>query len=476
MVINKHENPNQTFVKTACILGLFYLSACSFDIENNKVDLPSYNIGNIIDVGNAWGNNAINTTIYRHHGIVTIGNYQILAFFVDAQHLRVVKRNIKSNITEPAIWDISGIYDVSDSHNTASIGIDNLGYIHLSYAQHANKLRYRRSMYPMDITKWTDEISMTGLREKHVTYPAFIIPRNSLAESANRDLLFFYRDGRSGKGDICIKKYNSSMSKWKDVEPCIIIGSKQTPWTSDAYLNPPAIDNSGNIHLSYVWRTHFLDPKKILNNIGIDYANSRDWGKTWQTSLGREYRLPITQVNSETVYAVSPGNNLINQTSSATDSLGNLHIVYYANDSQGVPQYQHVWFDGKKWRHSLSSARTKSFLLHGAGSLDIPISRPEILIDSKDRFYLIYRGDLSGNKMAVTRFMPPEYDLQSSSTKILWDKEVGYAEPVIDRLRWEKEQILSMFIQKNDRASNRDVTQRHYESAYIVDWDIVKLW
>ena len=35
---------------------------------------------NIINVGEGWANNAINTTIYRHHGIVTLGDYQILAF------------------------------------------------------------------------------------------------------------------------------------------------------------------------------------------------------------------------------------------------------------------------------------------------------------------------------------------------------------------------------------------------------------
>ena len=390
--------------------------------------------------------------------------------------MRVIKRNIKSSAKKIEIFEIPGVYEVSDTHNTTSIGIDRLGYIHLSYSQHANKLRYRRSKYPWSITEWTDEISMTGLREKHVTYPAFIIPRNDLPKLSNRDLLFFYRDGRSGKGDICIKKYSSSLTKWEDIEPCIIIGSEQAPWTSNAYLNHPAIDGSGNIHLSYVWRTHFLGPKKILNNIGIDYAVTKDWGETWQTSLGREYRLPITQVNSETVYAVSPGNNLINQTSSATDSQGNLHVVYYANDYQGIPQYQHLWFDGEKWRHSFLSVRTQTFLLHGAGSLDIPMSRPEIVIDDKDRVYLIFRGDTTEQKMAVRRFMPPNYEMDGSSTRILWNEDVGYAEPVIDRLRWKRDQTLSMYIQKSGRASNQDVTQPKHEPGYIVDWDIVKSW
>jgi len=469
------------YVPVLCFLSLLLLSSFNLHVLGSEKSLLSDNNKiisreNVFSVGNAFANNAINTTIYRHHGIVTAGNYQYLAFFVDAHRLRIIKRDIKSSAAKPEIFEIPGVYDVSDTHNTISIGIDRLGYIHLSYAQHGSKLNYRRSKRPLSITEWTDEIAMTGLREKQVTYPAFIMPRTNSPKLTANDILFIYRDGRSGNGDICIKKYNSDSLQWQDIEPCIIVGSEQSPWSSNPYLNHVAIDSSDTIHFSYVWRTHFLGEKKILNNIGIDYAASGDWGETWQTSLGREYRLPITQVNSETIYAVSPGNNLINQTSSAIDSKDHPHIVYYANDDNGIPQYQHVWFNGKKWQHSYLSLRTQSFLLHGSGSLDIPISRPEILIDKKDRVYLIYRGDLSQQKMAVTRFLPPNYDLETSSSKMLWAKDIGYAEPVIDRLRWEQDHILSMYIQKSGRASNRDVTKILHEPAYIVDWDIVNAW
>ena len=144
---------------------------------------------NNIDVGEAWANNAINTTIYRHHGIVTSGNYQYLAFFVDTQRLRIIKRDIKSNTTTLEIFEIPGMYDISDTHNTISIGIDRLGYIHLSYAQHASKLNYRRSKRPLSISEWTDEIAMTGLREKHVTYPAFIMPKTNSPKLTTKDIL-----------------------------------------------------------------------------------------------------------------------------------------------------------------------------------------------------------------------------------------------------------------------------------------------
>ena len=78
--------------------------------------------------------------------------------------------------------------------------------------------------------------------------------------------------------------------------------------------------------------------------------------------------------------------------------------------------------------------------------------------------------------MAITRFLPPNYELESSSTKVLWDKDIGYTVPVIERLRWERDYILSMYIQKSGRASNRDVTKILHEPAYIVEWDIVNAW
>ena len=451
------------------------LSSCAVTNTFGVSSQDSKNIepAAIKNIGRAWSNNSINTTIYRHNGIVTFKGVTYVAFFYNQNTIRVIKL-IKGD-KDYALFDIVGVYDLSDTHNAISIGVDKEGFLHISYGQHASKLKYKKSLKPHDISLWSDELSMTDIRENLVTYPIFITP--DLADKKNiNGLLFVYRDGYSAKGDVCIKEYDIKVKKWRDIEPCVLVGKGQSPWASNAYLNHPVVDKKGNIHFSYVWRTHFLGPKKVLNNIGVDYAMSPDWGKSWRTSLGIKYRLPITQVNSETVYAVSPGNNLINQTSSAVDTENHPHIVYYANDYNGVPQYQHVWFDGKKWHHSFLSSRAKSFLLHGAGSLDIPISRPEVLIDNSNRLYLIYRGDISKNKIAVTRFLPPNYDMSSASTRILWDKSVGYAEPIIDRKRWESDRILSMYIQKSGPASNRDVTNTFQEEAYIVDWDLINDW
>lgn len=153
------------------------------------------------------------------------------------------------------------------------------------------------------------------------------------------------------KGTARIKTYDEATQTWTNHPQPILSGAEQKPWTSNAYWNHPAVGTDGSLHLSFVWRTHTLGEEQRINNINIGYACSYDNGLSWQTSHQRPYKLPITQVNAETIYPVSPGSNLINQTSMALDSQNHPHIVFYADDPDGIPQYQHLWFDGKVWRH-----------------------------------------------------------------------------------------------------------------------------
>lgn len=456
----------------ALLLLLTMISGCAL---TSKAD--SHGVGDslvpidVVELGNGWATNTVNTVIFRHHGILSWGDWQFTAFYSPQGSMRFAKRNLKTNQIE--YYDVPGRYNTFDAHNSISIGIDGKGFLHISYDQHGGVLRYRRSKVPLSIDQWTDELPMTGKREDRVTYPTFIMPNKSDARQA---LLFLYRDGRSGRGDARLKEYDQSSQEWQDIDPCILSGSQQRPWTSNPYWNHPAIDKAGRLHLTFAWRTHALGDKKRINNLNIDYAVSEDWGHTWWSSKGLKFRLPITQVNSETVWAVSPGSNLINQTSSAVDGRGRLHIVFYADDLDGVPQYQHLWYDGRKWHCQIISERTKPFDLEGGGSLQIPMSRPEIVIDNTDRVYVIYRCDTTGDRMVATRLNPPHYDRDSSETKILWMESLEFAEPVIDRQRWQKEQILSMLIQKNGQPPHDSRVPPRAEPIYIVDWDLVKDW
>lgn len=420
------------------------------------------------DLGNAWAANTVNTVIFRHHGILTCGHWQFTAFYADKNTLRVVQRSLVDDAI--ATTDLPGQYNLCDAHNSISLGADRDGFLHISYDHHGTQLRYRRATKPHSIESWTEELSMTGVYEEKVTYPNFIVPYRCIEDDASSaPLLLLYRDGNWKKGSARLKRYDEGTKSWTDFPGPILSGADQAPWTSNAYWNHPVTGSDGSLHLSFVWRTDSIGDEALINNINVCYARSLDNGATWHTSHGRPYRLPITQVNAETIYPVSPGRNLMNQTSMALDSQNHPHIVFYSDDPDGIPQYQHVWFDGKAWRHQFISQRTAAFSLRGGGTLQIPISRPEIVIDQKDNVYVIFRGDLTDNRMAITRLSSPDFNFAPGQTAIVWDEDLGYAEPVIDRSRWQKESILTLLLQHNSQPDGDKVSEFINRPVTLID-------
>ena len=428
------------------------------------------NVLSQIQLGEAWSGNSVNTVIFRSQGIVTVNSFQYTAYYADSSNMVIVRRNLKTNKVE--CYTIEGRYKIFDSHNAISLGVDALGYVHISYDHHRSKLNYRISKIPFEISDWSEPIQMTGEKEELLSYPSFLMnPKDST-------LHFMYRHGSSNSGQACLKHYDHMSKTWKDAPKAIITGYNQRPWSSNPYWNHPVFDNSGKLHISYVWRSYSVKNREIsaINKIGVDYTYSSNISKNFFTTLVFSQNLPITMVNSERVYAVPTGSNLINQTSMAVDTNGFPHIVYYANDENKIPQYQHLWFDGKEWQNTIVSQRKESFVLGGDGTLKIPISRPEIVIDSMSIVYLILRADYTANKMAAIALFPPFYKYDSDNIKTLWQYSIGDAEPVVDRIRWQKENILSMLIQYNNEYGGDK--KREYESTpiYIVDWDLLKMF
>ena len=391
-------------------------------------------------LGLAWAGNAINTVIFRHHGILTHQGLQTTAFYVDDHTLRLVQRHLATNTLRT--HDLPGHYNLQDIHNSISLGVDRAGHLHLGYDDYTTRLRYRRSTVANAITSWTDELSMTGIHEKQVMYPTFILPHHGYP------LTLLYRDGVDNKGAARLKTYNENKQVWTDHPQAILNDAQQQPAPGNAYWNHPAIGPDGTLHLSFVWRTLSLGEDHGINNINIGYARSINNGLNWTSSQGRAYQLPITQVNAETIHPVLPESNLIHQCSMAIDSRNHPHIVFYANDANAIPQYQHLRFDGNMWHHQVISERTQPFQLQGDGTLPTHLSRPDIVLDEDDNAYIIYRGDLTDHRMVATFLPVPHYAVDHTST--LWPEDVSFSEPVLDRTRWQQDHTLSLLLQHNE--------------------------
>src|SRR5690606_25180806 len=262
--------------------------------------------------------------------------------------------------------DLTG--NTADAHNAISIMVDGEGYLHIAWDHHNSPLQYRRSIAPGSLQLRTN-MPMTGSDEEDVTYPEFF-------RMPSGDLIFMYRSGASGRGNLVINRYTTKTQTWERIHDVLIDGEGQRNAYWQAY-----VDSQGTIHLSWVWR----ETPDVATNHDLCYARSRDGGNTWERSDGQPYTLPITAASAEYAFRIPQQSELINQTSMYADDRGRPYIATYWADDTGIPQYQLVYHDGKRWQRSQVSDRREGLTLGGAGTKRIPISRPQVVAERQGR-------------------------------------------------------------------------------------------
>jgi len=136
----------------------------------------------------------VNANILRHNSVVSHGNKQYVAYYDADGFVVLAKRKIGSKNWEINKTQYKG--NVRDAHNSISIMVDGDGYLHMSWDHHGHPLRYCRSKAPASL-ELTEKMPMTGKNEQQVTYPEFY-------RFPNGDLLFLYRDGASGRGNLML--------------------------------------------------------------------------------------------------------------------------------------------------------------------------------------------------------------------------------------------------------------------------------
>ncbi|UCS93887.1 BNR repeat-containing protein [Echinicola marina] len=422
---------------TKCIfaLGLMMglLSACSGTKPlGSKIEQT--------EVGEGWANNSINAVIFRRNSITTYKQTQFIAYYDPDSHLVLGKRNLGSDEWEINKTAYTG--NTADAHNTISIAVDGEGFLHVSWDHHNNPLRYARSKYPLSLELGEME-SMTGESEKDVTYPEF-------HNLPNGDLLFFYRSGESGRGNLVMNRYDVQSKKWRQLHDNLIDGEDARNAYWQAY-----VDTNGTIHLSWVWRETW----DVSTNHDLAYAKSVDGGMTWQKSTGEQYDLPINLEKAEYAWKIPQNSSLINQTAIYADDNGSPFIASYWNEN-GKTQYQIIFKQGQDWERISPDFRASTFQLGGGGTKRIPISRPQVLVDNKgssSRLYLLFRDEERGNKVSMA--------LTESLEDIKWEivdltkDSVGQWEPSYDIELWKEKQQLHLFVQKVEQKDGEGLAE-----------------
>ena len=381
-----------------------------------------------IAIGYGWNNNSVNVVKFRKNALTTYGQYQFTAYYDENSCLVLGKRKLNTSNWEIVKTVYKG--NTKDAHNTISIAIDGDGYLHVSWDHHDTKLRYVKSKKPLGL-ELGEEHAMTGSQELKVTYPEFY-------NLPNGGLLFFYRSGASGRGNMVINSYDLKKKSWSQVQQNLVNGEEKR----SAYWQA-SVDKQGVIHLSWVWRESW----DVSTNHDLCYARSKDGGVSWEKSTGEKHTLPITISTAEYAWKIPQKSNLINQTAMAVDKKGNPYIVTYWSENK-IPQYQIVYLENGSWKRINTGFRKTPFFLGGGGTKQIPISRPDLLIDDKGSspvLYVLFRDEERGNKMALAY-----NNLKGNSNwKIvdLTSTSVGQWEPNYDISLWQKKNKLHIFSQ-----------------------------
>jgi len=395
-------------------------------------------------IGYGYAETSVNAAVFRGASLTSDAQYQFAAWYDSTEHVVISRRSVKRNSGwETFRTELTG--RCADAHNVISIGLDGDGYLHISWDQHSSPLRYLRSRTPYEAD--FDDCSME--MDNDVTYPEF----HRLSDG---NLLFVYRQGISGNGNLVMNRYITSEKRWERVHSDIIDGEGQRNAYWQMY-----VDAADNIHLSWVWRETW----DVATNHDMCYAVSHDGGLSWERSDGTLYELPITVTSAEIACVIPQCSELINQTSMTADAEGNPIIATYWRTDE-VPQYRIIYKDGTEWHTEQVFKRSEAFSLSGGGTKCIPISRPQIIAGKKG-YTLVFRDEERGSRVSIAK----SKSLTEWTVKDLTDYSVGAWEPTYDYEKVKRDGKLELFVQAVSQGDGEQTVATRPQPIRIIPVD-----
>ncbi|MDF2192301.1 BNR repeat-containing protein [Paraflavitalea sp. CAU 1676] len=431
--------------------GIFFVLLCL------SIAAPAQQPVRTIPIAEGWASNSVNTVIFRKNALVTHKNWQYTAFYNQEGFVVLGKRKQGTAQWQLKTTPYKG--NVTDAHNTISLMVDGDGYLHLAWDHHNHPLRYCQSVAPGSL-ELTNKMPMTGQSEQRVSYPEFY-------QLPDGNLLFLYRDGQSGQGNLVINRYDRKTKQWTSLHHNLIDGESQR----NAYWQA-CVDTKGILHVSWVWR----ESPDVASNHDLAYARSTDGGKTWETSKGVQYVLPITAATAEYACRIPQNSELINQTSMYADEQGHPYIAtYWREEGSDIPQYHVVYNDEAGWHDRNLAFRTTPFSLKGGGTKRIPISRPQIMVWKQGRMTaaaLVFRDAERQDRVSIATIE----DLASGAWKLqdLTTEPVGSWEPTYDTEWWKQKKVLQLFVQRVEQVDGEGKANLPPQTISVLEWKPVR--
>ena len=274
-----------------------------------------------------WSGHPVGFDLLTHKGL------QFIAFYDADRKMTVGQRQLGDESFElvrpEGIWreerDRLSTDIAWDSHNGITMAVDRDDQIHLCGNMHVDPLIYFRTVSPLDVTSFQRVDRMIGKNEERCTYPVFM-------KGQGDELVFRFRDGKSGDGVDFYNRYEEASQTWKRLVDTPILDGMGL---MNAYANIPRLGPDGRYHMNWMWR----DTPDCATNHDISYARSRNL-IDWESGDGTRLDLPITvQDKASIADPVPAGGGAINM----CQSLGFVSrhrpcISYHKHDEEGKTQ------------------------------------------------------------------------------------------------------------------------------------------
>lgn len=302
------------------------------------------------DIAPVWSGHSVGFALLTH------GKQQLVAFYDADRRMTIGARRL-----DESRWHLVRLPSMLgwDSHNYVTMAVDSAGQIHVSGNMHCHPLVYFRTERPGDIGSFCQVPAMVGRNEQRCTYPRFL-------QGSKGELIFTYRDGRSGSGNQYCNVYDTKTQTWRRLieSPLFSGGGKM-----NAYFVGPEQDKSGVFHICWVWR----NTPDCATNHDLCYARSKDLVH-WETSAGRALALPITLSTAEVVDPVPPGGGMVNgNTRIGFDAEGRAVVSYHKFDAQGKTQLYNARREASGWRIYQTSDWDYRWEFQGGGTIRFEI-------------------------------------------------------------------------------------------------------
>jgi len=460
----------------AALAGLLATCAIAANIPDVAADVVvpfnQVNDGEVAASGYAYaGDSSINTASFIRSALLTVNNQQFMVYYgrhqtktssPDNNTLWVARHTLGTNDWE-VVRTTFKADNIGDGHDVAAFGIDGAGFMHLSWGMHCGRLHYARSTGPVTgdgPLAFTPDLGAKGMtgKEMTVTYPQFIAQPNG-------DLLFLYRVGTSGGGDTWLNRWSLDSQTWTNVNVRNGVGIPfiKGNWSAadhyNAYPYMPCTDEAGSLYLIWCWR----ETSGFQSNHDLAFAQSRDGGVTWRRFDGRTYDLPISksgerghpEATAEIIRAIPENNSLINQAGMCLDA-GNTPVAATwwapATASSNFRRQYMVLFPNTEgvWQvRQVSHRINEPVKMRPADSAVRELARPVVICDAQNRLLVLYRDNTANNGLKVACSQPFERDPERRhwTTVVLTTENAGNYEPVIDLVRWQRDNVLDILYQ-----------------------------